>query len=208
MAEYFTLDPRYKHYEYGGVKLAFKTVYNEDYLNQSNSPWLVVNALMLGAALIIILARAVSVGRGSGQVGLFVVGICIGLGLILYVIFRIWMHNRQVRRRLERLQNAGVLLDGTLLRCSLETKLPQWRGESLQKYLRASYQFTAPNQQKKHGTQIRMLDTMSLKLPPSTPVRYMTMNEMRVDDPIKASLPTRGTPIRVLYADPETYVML
>ena len=212
MAEYFTLDPTYEHYEFGDVKLAFRTVYNEGNLGRFYSYGFVVSAIALVFAVSILPVQGISAGQRSGQSGVFVVWLSIEVSLIVYAIFRIWAHFRRIQSKLEYLQKTGVLIEGTLLSCTLNTKPAYWRGDIEKRYLTVNYHFMAPDQRSRYGRQIRILDQMWGKesSPPGTPVRYKWAHELAINqaDTALPSLPARGTPIRVLYADPETYVML
>ncbi|MBX3081468.1 MAG: hypothetical protein KF716_07505 [Anaerolineae bacterium] len=209
MAEYFTLDPRYKHYEYGGVKLAFKTVYNEAYLERFDIFNLSFLALVAGVTFISFAQLDSSAGQKLNifTIGIGVVFIAITFGIIMKISRYV-----ETLNKVKRLQYAGTLIDGTLISCVRNTKHPYWRGDTMRKYLSVRYEFTAPDQQHLLGTQIRILDEMWGKVPasPGTPVRYRWTHELAINQPTTGTFlfQPKGTPIRVLYADPETYVML
>lgn len=128
-------------------------------------------------------ARVVTSGLGS----LFDVCLIGGFVIFLFVMTKSFLNDiREYRRastRYERLKNVTTILDGKIFSV-LDSANHGVRGGYKGYYIAVEYVFVV-NNQRLYGTQIQ-----------------------KRDDLYKESLPQSGTPIRVLYADDNAYVML
>lgn len=185
MADYFTLDPYYERYELGVVAMEYKTVYGRP--TEPTAIALAACAIGLLVALGFIYFRTRSAVLSDTAI-VWLLGI--GIGVPLFAVsmgWRLWLYLR-TRHKLRKLRLTGILLNGILLGfeiIQIRYRSSFNRSPDPLPFAQVIYQFTTLDNQQLRGEQRRVL--------------Y---------EDWKRPIPTAGTPIRVLYADPETYVML
>jgi hypothetical protein len=208
MAEYFTLDPAYEQYEVGVTELNFGTVFNKGSLSHFSSIHFFVTIGLLSIAIVFVAAQAYISGKlrpGNRSDDIILIILCAIFGGFVLITVRQFIVFLRTQNKLNHLLTAGSLIEGTIVNFAVNTKPAYWRGEMPTKYYKVDYAFTTPDLQHLHGTQIKMIkETESI---PRNPNQIRTINAMGEDE-TPYWVPAQGTSIRVLYADPETYVML
>ena len=189
MTDFFTLNPRYERYELGVYPLEPRTVQNINIHPAGNIRYVVVGIAVL--ILILIISDSsnnsgeyIAYRTASGFIEILVKLVFIStviLGPIGLII------SRCTNKRYKQLTTKGVLLNGTISAIYNED-VRYWTRSGWVRapnYIFVTYSFTSPNGNTLSGEQMRIRDDLRDKL-----------------------LPPVGTPIRVLYADEDTYVML
>ncbi|MBX3081467.1 MAG: hypothetical protein KF716_07500 [Anaerolineae bacterium] len=188
MAEYFTLDPYYERYELGIVQMEYKTVYGRPIEPNAVLLATCVVGLIFGLLFVYFIQQKQTISANA--VGWILGGTTFVPLLVIALGWRMWLWLR-TRNKVRKLRRVGILLDGMLLSFEIIRPITPRRfaykiyAPDPPPYAKVAYQFTTPSNQQLHGEQRRLLFT-----------------------DWKRPIPSQGTPIRVLYADPETYVML
>lgn len=196
MADFFTLNPRYERYELGVYPLEYQTVYGAKRWRLGGTS---LRALLL-VLMIAVLLKANSMNSGrrafspvlADQIILIISAgaVLLAGGAEVENLF----HTLNSNKRYQNLVSNGILIDGQITRIQVQEakayvrdKYPPFQLRELRDtyYIHVVYTFTSPDQQVISGEQTR------------------ARNDLR-DKP----LPPVGTPIRVLYADDNTHVML
>lgn len=185
----FLMNPNYARYEIGAVDLQWDAVYDARFWRMGH---LAVGAILLlaftlpfVAALSIVVSTLEDLTERGMHVPFFALLIIMG-GLLLsgyYALFHALRRRNAARRRFRALQETHQLVQGKLVDCSGSTEA----GLGIQSgfYVYTDYRFYSPTGKTLTGQQ-----------------------KKRRDDLHKQALPTPGTPVRVLYADDDAYVML
>ncbi len=194
MTDFFTLNPRYERYELGVYPLEYQTVYGAERLK-------VGSALLKGFLFIVMMTALFK--YASIQSLRFPINPTLADGIILIIAGATallactteiinFFHGLRMNKRYDLLIKNGVLLSGTIKNIYVKEQRFYYRDKNFQMkeyrgtyYIVVIYTFTTPDQRTITGEQIRIREDLR-------------------DKP----LPPDGTPIRVLYADDNTHVML
>ncbi|MFN8531421.1 MAG: hypothetical protein U0670_22685 [Anaerolineae bacterium] len=204
----FHLNPRYSRYELGIVELDRRSVMPivkarpSSLLRFRTKPHLATTLLYFGAVMLIVCPLSVLINSVFpvskrfdffDHVGEFTL-VCLLLLIVAYVVS---MPQRQKWQRIyRRLEKTRRVIDGTLIEAV-------WRSEDF-----TYYQF-----EKSYGWRERQyLETVLVAhyefVSPTSDQRLRGSTEWERPDLKGKPLPPPGTPIRVLYADDETHIML
>lgn len=206
-ADYFTLNPKYERYELGIAELQRETFFPFETIAKGvDLPGGTAGILgIIGSIGIFIIIFAI--GQPSKQVGFrgSFVGMVIA-SLVLLVVLRIVydLARKPEERRFNRLKQQGVLTDGKVTRAwyDLEKLVEpnamrvgssgsiRWR-----RTLNVSYHFRTPEGHRLTGLQSHFIDNHYGR-------------DIDRDALLNEPVPARDTPIRILYLDEMTYVML
>ncbi len=194
MNDFFTLNPRYERYELGVYPLEYETVYGAERLKLGS-------ALLKGFFLILMMTalfkyasiKSLRFPMDSTVADSIILIIAVGTAILAFTTEIInFFHGLKMNKRYEQLVKSGMLLDGTIANIRVKEQRFSYRDKDFQMkeyrgtyYIVVTYTFTTPDQCLISAEQIRV------------------RNDLR-DKP----LPPIGTPIRVLYTDENTHVML
>jgi len=194
MTDFFTLNPRYERYELGVYPLEYQTVYGAE-----RSP---LGATLLKGLFLVGMMTAL-LKWASIQSLRFPINPTLADGIILIIAGATallactteiinFFHSLRMNKRYEQLVKTGVILNGTIANIRIKEQRFSYRDKDFQMkeyrgtyYIVVTYTFKTPDQRMISGEQIRIREDLR-------------------DRP----LPPIGTPIRVLYADDHTHVML
>lgn len=185
----FLMNPRYSRYELGGVDLEWDAVYDARFWQ--------IGYLLLGAFFLLLFTLPVlaiwwvvleyrpDLSFSSMGAGFFVMLLLINLVLVsgYYALFHALRQRYTARRRFRRLQQTHRVITGEIV--ASDGVLHTGYGESSAYHLMVQYQFQSSSGTTLTGRQQR-----------------------RREDLRGQSIPPPGTPVRVLYADDDAYVML
>jgi hypothetical protein len=194
MTDLFTLNPRYERYELGVYPLEYETVYGIE-RHPLGRTLVSATFMMLMYTVLAKYDMAIS-GRASDST--------LNLALIIaLVIYAIWvipteiftlLRTMKVKKSYARLIGSGILIEGQVYEIRIREQrvnyLESWLKKPANKglyFVDFIYKFTSPEQRVVYGVQ--------------TVVRVY-------QDLYNQPPPPDGTPIRVLYADDNTHVML
>jgi hypothetical protein len=196
MADFFTLNPRYERYELGVYPLEYQTVYGAKRWRLGGTAFRTLLVILLIASIVKLESmkkvRPLFTPELADQIILI-----ISAGAVLLAggaEVENFFHTLKSNKRYQNLVSNGILIDGQITRIQVQEakayvrdKYPPFQLRELRDtyYIRVVYTFVSPDQQVISGEQTR------------------ARNDLR-DKP----LPPVRTPIRVLYADDNTHVML
>jgi hypothetical protein len=194
MSHFFTLNPRYERYELGVYPLEYKTVYGAE------RP-LLGATLMRGTLFALFMSGLFKFASFRGvrnpinpTLADGIILITIGATAILAITTEIinFFRTLRINRRYDQLVKNGALLEGEIINIREKEKIIQYRDNLFHQrelrgtyYVVVTYRFATPERQVVTGEQVHIREDLRDK-----------------------SLPPTGTPIRVLYVDYNTHVML
>jgi hypothetical protein len=198
MTEYFTLNPRYERYELGIAELqreSFFPLYIYEDPSEGNH--------ILGVVFII--GMVVIFGFFGGPLSSDPRQFFIMFGLLAAVLVFLGIVTRVLstpaRRRFERLKKQGVLLEGMIERPYYKLSKSTRRNKygsimsiTWTRTLNVGYTFVTPSGRRLTGIQSHVIDR-----------HYNHVDELAL---LNEPVPAKDTPIRVLYLDEQTYIML
>ncbi len=187
--EPFLMNPRYSRYELGVVELEWDAVYDARFWQ--------IGYLLLGAFFLLLFTLPVlaiwwivldyrpDLSFSSMGAGFFVMLLLLSLVLAsgYYALFHALRQRYVARRRFRRLRQTHRVITGEIIES--DGALYTGYGESSAYHIMVRYQFQSPSGATLAGRQQR-----------------------RREDLRGQPIPPSGTPVRVLYADDDVYVML
>ncbi len=196
VSDFFLLNPRYENYDLGMYALEFQTVYGDTHARLGSA----TGRAILFSVLMTFVLKLGSLRGGQlftpevvdQLIKIVIVGaFALAIGGEAIALF----HTVQANRRYQKLIKNGKLLTGQLIKAEAkETEVYHYPRFyplvpkvqlSGTYFIEVRYQLISPDQLKLYGTQT------------------MTREDFR-DKP----MPVAGTPVRVLYADETTHIML
>jgi hypothetical protein len=192
--DHFVLDQRYLRFQPGITEIAPETVRQ---MKTGDEVWLNIAAIVISGTIFFFIGLSVQnplQGFPGGAI-YYIILLFSLYGLYRLLVFLLWKLRPSPAKRLN---EDGLLVEGRLVRAWYEVKkesLSSLADRSFTRTLNANYTFRTPMGHELSGKQVA-----------KETVYANSLNDKQFL--LNAPLPPNGTPVYVLYADDNNYVML